>query len=347
MAQVKNWKIGFFIAAAVIFITFAFYFYQITQTANLQVNKGDTYLFIPTGASYQMVLDSLTKNQIVHDEMSFRFLAKLLKYPELVKPGRYLIKRNMGNLAAIRTLRAGLQEPVKVTFTNVRLKEDLPGKICRNLEADSLEFQRMINDPVFLKKWDFDTVSIMTMFLPNTYEMYWNTSAEEVLERLHREYKRFWTEERKAKAKKMGFSPVQVSVMASIIEAETTKNDEKRRMAGVYFNRLTADETNRRLQADPTLKFALKDFGIKRILNVHKQVNSPYNTYKYSGLPPGPINLPSIASLDAVLNYEKHNYLYFCAKEDFSGHHNFAVTYTEHLANARLYQAALNKRNIR
>ncbi len=347
MAQVKNWKIGFFLAAAVIFITFAFYFYQVTQTGNLQVNKGETYLFIPTGASYQTVLDSLEKNQIVHDEMSFRFLAKLLKYPELVKPGRYLIKSNMGNLEAIRTLRAGLQNPVKVTFHNVRLKEDLPGKICRNLEADSVQLQKMINDPVFLKKWGFDTVSITTMFLPNTYEMYWNTSAEEVLDRLHREYKKFWTGNRKAKAKKMGFSPVQVSVMASIIEAETQKNDEKRRMAGVYFNRLTADETNRRLQADPTLKFALKDFGIKRILNVHKEVNSPYNTYKFSGLPPGPINLPSIASLDAVLNYEKHKYLYFCAKEDFSGYHTFAVTYTEHLANARLYQAALDKRNIR
>ncbi len=347
MAQPKNWKIGLFLAAAFIFITVTFYLYQVTQTANLQVDKEATYLYIPSGAVYATVMDSLKKNNIIQDELSFSFLAKLLKYQERVKAGRYRIEKNMGNLAAIRLLRAGLQEPVKVTFTNVRLKEELPGKICKNLEADSTTFAAMIDDPEFVKKWGFDTVSITTMFLPNTYEFYWNTSAEQVLERFHKEYKKFWTEERKQKAKAIGFSPVKVSVLASIIEAETNQNDEKRRMAGTYINRLTAEETNRRLQADPTLKFALKNFGIKRILNVHKEVNSPYNTYKYPGLPPGPINLPSVASIDAVLNYEKNDYLYFCAREDFSGHHTFAITYADHLANARLYQAALDKRNIR
>ncbi|MDJ1468540.1 endolytic transglycosylase MltG [Cytophagaceae bacterium DM2B3-1] len=346
MAQTKNWKIGLFLAIACIFITVAFYAYQVTQTANLQVDKEDTFLYIPSGAVYQTVMDSLKQRKIIQDELSFSFLAKLLKYQERVKAGRYRIRKNMGNLAAIRMLRAGLQDPVKVTFNNIRLKEELPGKICKNLEADSVAFAALISDPKFVSKWGFDTVSITTMFLPNTYQFYWNTSAEEVLERLHKEYKKFWTDERKAKAKAIGFSPVQVTVLASIIEAETNKNDEKQRMAGTYINRLTAEETNRRLQADPTLKFALKDFGIKRILNVHKDVESPYNTYKYPGLPPGPINLPSIPSIDAVLNYEKNNYLYFCAKEDFSGHHNFAVTYKDHLANARLYQAALDKRKI-
>lgn len=346
MAQPKNWKIGLFLTLAIIVITFTFYFYQITQTANLQVDKEDTYLYIPSGVGYATVMDSLKKNRIIEDELSFSFLAKLMKYQERVKAGRYRIKRNMGNLAAIRMLRAGQQDPVRVTFTNVRLKEQLPGKICKNLEADSTAFAAMINDPEFLKKWGFDTVSITTMFLPNTYEFYWNTSAEQVLERFHKEYKKFWNDTRLKKAQTIGFSPAQVSTLASIIEAETNQNDEKRRMAGTYINRLTAEETNRKLQADPTLKFALRDFGIKRILNVHKEVESPYNTYKYPGLPPGPINLPSITSIDAVLNYEKNNYLYFCAKEDFSGHHNFAVTYADHLANARLYQAALDKRNI-
>jgi len=345
-AQPKNWRIGLFIAAAFIFITITFYVYQITQTANLQVDKEETYLLIPTGATYQMVMDSLKTNKIIQDELSFSFLAKLLKYQERVKAGRYRIRKNMGNLAAIRMLRAGMQEPVRVTLNNIRLKEELPGKICRNLEADSVKFSELISDPAVVNKLGFDTISIMTMFLPNTYEMYWNTNAEELLKRMHKEYTRFWTNVRKKKAKAIGFSPAQVSTLASIIEAETTKNDEKRRMAGVYINRLTADETNRRLQADPTLKFALKDFAIKRVLKEHKAVESPYNTYKYAGLPPGPINLPSIASIDAVLNYEKNDYLYFCAKEDFSGYHTFAVTYAAHLANARLYQAALDKRNI-
>ncbi len=346
MAKSTNWKIGLFITLALIVISGIFYFYQVTQTANLQVDKEDTYLYIPSGVGYATVMDSLKKNNIIQDELSFSFLAKLMKYQERVKAGRYKIKSNMGNLEAIRMLRAGRQEPVKVTFTNVRLKEQLPGKICKNLEADSVAFAAMINDPEYVKKWGFDTVTVTTMFLPNTYEFYWNTSAEQAFERFNKEYKKFWTEDRLKKAQSIGFSPAQVSTLASIIEAETNQNDEKRRMAGTYINRLTAEETNRKLQADPTLKFALKDFGIKRILNVHKEVESPYNTYKYPGLPPGPINLPSITSIDAVLNYEKNNYLYFCAKEDFSGHHNFAVTYSDHLANARLYQAALDKRNI-
>jgi UPF0755 protein len=342
-----DWKIGLFITIAFLLITFTFYFYQVTQTPNLQVDKPDTYVYIPTGATYATVMDSLKARQIIQDELSFSFLAKLLKYQERVRPGRYRISQDMGNLRAIRMLRAGLQEPVKVTFNNVRLKEDLPPRICRNLEADSVKFRQLINDPEVAGKLGFDTVTIMTMFLPNTYELYWNTSAEELLTRMHREYKRFWNEKRLAKAKAIGFTPAQVSVLASIIEAETNKNDEKPRMAGVYINRLTAEETNRRLQADPTLKFALKNFGIKRILNVHKETDSPYNTYKYAGLPPGPINLPSTASLNAVLNYEKSDYLYFCAKDDFSGYHAFAVTYADHLANARLYQAALDKRNIK
>ena len=347
MAQYKEWKVGLFIGISLVFITFFFYFYQITQTANLQVDKPDTYLYISAGATYPVVMDSLKKNQIIEDELSFAFVAKLLKYRELVKPGRYRIRRNMGNLAAIRMLRAGMQEAVKVTFTNVRLKEELPGKICRNLEADSLEFKRLINDPATVKKFGFDTTTIMSMFLPNTYEMYWDVDAKQVLERMHREYRKFWTAEKLEKAKKIGFSPIQVSVLASIVEAETIKNDEKKRMAGVYINRMTADETNRRLQADPTLKFALKDFAIKRVLSGHKEIDSPYNTYKYPGLPPGPINLPSIVSINAVLDYEKNDYLYFCAKEDFSGHHRFAVKYADHLANARLYQAALDRLDIR
>jgi UPF0755 protein len=338
---------GVIIFVSLILATFSFYFYQVAKAPNLQVEKEDRYLLIPTGATYRTVIDSLKATQILHDELSFSFLAKLLKYQENVRPGRYLIERNMSNMKAIRMLRAGRQTPAKVTFTNIRLKEALPGKICRNLEADSTKFSALINDSAVVAKYGFDTTSIMCMFLPNTYEMYWNTSADELLDRMHEEYTHFWTEARKQKAAAIGFTPIQVSILASIVEAEQSKwADERPRIAGLYLNRMKASETDHKLQADPTLIFAMKDFTIKRVLNVHKQVNSPYNTYKYKGLPPGPINLPSIQSIDAVLNYEKHDYLYMCAKEDFSGYHNFAVTYDEHLKNARLFQAALNARNI-
>jgi UPF0755 protein len=204
-----------------------------------------------------------------------------------------------------------------------------------------------MSDPAVVAEYGFDTTTIVSMFLPNTYEFYWNTSSKELLDRMHKEYQKFWTEERKQKAKAIGFTPVQVSVLASIVEAEQGRwADERPRIAGVYINRMTSKETDYKLQADPTLVFAHGDFAIRRVLTGHKQINSPYNTYKFRGLPPGPINLPSPVSIDAVLNYEKHNYLYFCAKEDFSGYHAFAQTYEEHLKNARLYQAALNSKNI-
>lgn len=325
--------------------TLSFYFYQVAKAPNLQVDKQETYLLIPTGATYRTVIDSLKKNDILHDELSFSFLAKLLDYQEAVKPGRYLIKKDMGNREALLMLRAGRQTPVKLTFNNIRLKSELAYKLCRHLEADSVAFKKMLNDQALVKQLGFDTTTIMCMFLPNTYELYWNTSAQELLSRMNKEYKKFWTEERIQKAASINFTPVQVSILASIVQAEQAqKADERPKVAGLYINRL---KTGMPLQADPTLKFGLKNFGLKRILKVHMEVDSPYNTYKHPGLPPGPINLPSISSLNAVLNYEKHDYLYMCAKEDFSGYHNFADDFNDHLKNARLYQKALNAANIR
>ncbi len=341
-----------FLAGAIVFFsillaTLFFYFYQVAAAPNLQVGKDDTFLLIPSGAGYQTVIDSVKGKKILHDELSFRFLSKLLKYQEKVKAGRYRIKRNMTNWQAIMTLRSGRQEAVKLTFNNIRLKEQLPGRLCRNLEADSVKFRALINDTAVVAKYGFDTTTITCLFIPNTYEMYWNTSSDELLDRMHKEYQKFWTEARKKKAAAIGFTPVQVSIMASIVEAEQAQRpDERPRIAGVYVNRMTSRETDYKLQADPTVVFAVRNFSIRRVLNTDKQVNSPYNTYKYRGLPPGPINLPSTASIDAVLNYEKHDYLYFCAKEDFSGYHNFAETYEEQMRNARLYQAALNARKI-
>lgn len=344
MTKSKKILAGLIIAFSMFLATFSFYIYQVVKSPNLQVDKEDTYLLIPTGASYEMVIDSLKRNKILHDEVSFRLLAKLLKYPETVKPGRYRIEKNMGNRAALFMLRAGQQTPVKLTFNNIRLKEELVGKIARNLEVDSARLAALVNDLNVVKKYGFDTTTIVSMFLPNTYELYWNTDAEEILERMHKEYKAFWTEEKLQKAAAMNFTPVQVSILASIVEAETKKNDEKPRVAGVYINRL---KTRMPLQADPTLVFALRNFSLRRVLKAHMQVESPYNTYKYRGLPPGPINLPSLSSINAVLNYEKHKYLYFSAKEDFSGYHNFAEDFDDHLKNARLYQKALNAANIK
>ena len=347
MFRSKTLLAGAIVFFSVLFATFSFYLYQIAQASNLQVNKEDTYLLIPTGAGFNTVMDSLKGKKIVHDELSFRFLSKLLKYQESVKPGRYRIKKNMNNREAVLMLRAGRQTPVRLTFNNVRLKEELPGRLCRNLEADSVKLRALITDPAVVEKYGFDTTTITCMFVPNTYELYWNTSSDELLDRMHKEYEKFWTDKRKEQAKAIGFTPIQVSILASIVEAEQGRwADERPRLAGVYINRMTSEETDFKLQADPTLVFAHKDFSMRRVLNVHKQTDSPYNTYKYRGLPPGPINLPSPASIDAVLNYEKNNYLYFCAKADFSGYHAFAVTYDQHLKNARLYQAALNAKKI-
>ena len=250
----------------------------------------------------------------------------------------------MSNIQLVRLLRSGNQVPVKVTFNNVRTKEDLAEKITANLEVSKEQFLDLLQDSVYIRKFDFDEETIMSMFIPNTYELWWNTSAEGLFDRMYREYQSFWTEDRKQKAKSLGLSQKEVSTLASIVQAESQKADERPKIAGVYLNRM---KIGMPLQADPTLVFATGDFTLKRILNVHKEIESPYNTYKYTGLPPGPINLPDINSLNAVLNAEQHKYMYFCAKEDFSGYHNFTTSYSEHLANAARYQAELNKRGIK
>lgn len=324
--------------------TFSFYFYQVFKTPNLQTQKEDRYLLIPTGATYKTVVDSLKHNDMLHDEMSFSLLAKMMGYQDQVLPGRYLITKDMSNHAALRILKGGLQTPVKLTFNNIRLKNELAEKVARNLEMPTDSLLGLLNDSAITQQYGFDTTTIMCMFLPNTYEVMWTIKPRTLMDKMSKEYKRFWNQERLKQAESIGFTPVQVSILASIVEAEQMRhNDEKPRVAGLYMNRL---KTNMPLQADPTLIFALQDFSIRRVLKVHREVNSPYNTYVRTGLPPGPINLPSLASLDAVLHYEKHNYTYMCAKEDFSGYHNFTNDFGQHLKNAQLFQAALNKLSI-
>lgn len=332
------------IAGSVLAISMTFYFYQVFFSPNTLVDRDQPYMLkIPTNSVFKNVVDRLYEDKVINDALSFGFVAKTLGYQEAVKPGLYKIEPKMNNLQLVRMLRSGAQVPVRVTFNNIRTKEELAEKITANLEVTSEQFLQLIQDSVYIRKFDFEEETVMSMFIPNTYEFWWNTSPEALFDRMYKEYQAFWTDERKQKAQQLGLTQKEVSTLASIVQAESQKSDERAKIAGVYLNRM---KIGMALQADPTLVFATGDFTLKRILNVHKEIESPYNTYKYTGLPPGPINLPDINSLNAVLNAEKHQYMYFCAKEDFSGYHAFAVTYNEHINNARRYQAALNAAKI-
>ncbi|MCC9168526.1 endolytic transglycosylase MltG [Pontibacter harenae] len=334
---------GLIVLFLFLFVSFSYYAYQIVYTPNVDTKDQETYVYIPTGADYQEALDSVEATGVIIDKLSLRFMAKLMDYDELVKPGRYKLENGWGNRQLIGVLRAGQQSPVKLTFTNVRLRSQLAEKLAIAVEPSEEEIDQLLDDQEYLQTLGFDTTTVVSMFIPNTYEVYWTTTAKDLMERMHTEYNKFWTAERKAKAEQLGLSQKEVSTLASIVQAETIKSDEKPRVAGVYLNRL---EKGMLLQADPTVVFSVGDFSIRRVLNVHLQHDSPYNTYKYKGLPPGPINVPNISSIDAVLNPEQHSYIYFCAKDDFSGYHAFAVTEAEHRANARRFHQALNARNI-
>jgi UPF0755 protein len=332
-----------FIVVMVVFAgllsTFSFYFYQVIKSPNLQVDRQSFTFLIPREATFRSVQDTLYKYRVVTDMVSFSFLAKLMSYQEAVKPGLYTIAPNMTNIEAIRLLRAGNQSPSKVTFSNARLMEDLYEPITRYLELRPEEFQGAVEAFVASNEDGFSEETIIGMFIPNTYQAYYTISAGELVEKLNQEYHKFWNEGNIKKAQALGLSPKEVSTLASIVQAESTIGEESPIIAGLYINRL---QQGIPLQADPTLVFAVGDFTLKRVLNEHKEVDSPYNTYKNKGLPPGPINMPSIRSLNAVLNYERHNYIFMCAKEDFSGYHNFTASLREHNENARRYQRALS-----
>ncbi len=332
------------ISGSVLAISMTFYFYQVFLSPNTLQDKQEPYLLkIPSGSVYAQVADQLYEEKVINEALSFSFVAKLLGYQDAVKPGLYQVEPNMNNLDLVRMLRAGRQVPVQVTFNSIRTKEELAEKITANLEVSEEQFLALLQDSVYIRKFDFEEETVLSLFIPNTYEFWWNTTAEGVFERMHEEYQKFWTGERNQKASALGLSQKEVSTLAAIVQAESQKSDERARIAGVYLNRLRIGMP---LQADPTLVFAAGDFSIKRLTAKQIAIESPYNTYKYSGLPPGPINLPDINSLNAVLDAESHEYLYFCAKEDFSGYHSFAVSYSEHLNNAKRYQKALNAANI-
>ena len=333
-----NKRLILFLIISVLGISFAFYAYQVVYTPNILVDKEDRLLIIKEGHTFADVQRELYEGNYVQDLMSFSFLAKLMNYDERIKPGRYLLKRNMSNREAVQLLRSGTQDPVNVTFNNVRLVPELAEKMTRNVGMTQEELEAAVIKFAMSNSYGFNKDNILTMFIPNTYKVYYDITPDALVKRMYQEYDNFWTEERKAKAKKIGLTPIEVSILASIVQAETIDEQEAPTIAGLYLNRLKQSIP---LQADPTLKFAVGDFSLKRILNVHKEVDSPYNTYLYTGLPPGPINMPEISSLDAVLDYFPSDYLYMCAKEDFSGKHNFTSDYQEHMNNAIRYQRAL------
>ncbi|MBO7118950.1 MAG: endolytic transglycosylase MltG [Bacteroidaceae bacterium] len=260
------------------------------------------------------------------------------------RTGRYHAEPGMTCLQLFRMLRNGTQEPMKLVVPTSRTMERLASTLSQSLMVDSAEIAGALTDSNYLDTHGYTTATIPALFIPNTYEVYWDISVDKLVERMQSENNRFWTAERKAKAEALGMTREQVSTLASIVDEETANNAEKPMIAGLYLNRL---RLGMKLQADPTVKFAVGDFSLRRILNKHLLVESPYNTYLHIGLPPGPIRIPSIAGLDAVLNHVEHPYLYMCAKEDFSGTHNFARTLSEHYANARRYVRALNERGIR
>jgi UPF0755 protein len=298
------------------------------------------YLHIPSDSEYEDVVALIENRHILKNPASFFWLARGRNYPNHVHAGRYHIQKGMSNLSFLRMLRSAQQEPVDLTFNNVRTKSVLARKIASQLELDSTEIHNALNNDTICKKYHLNTATIVSIFLPDTYEVWWNTGVEKLLERMYREYCIFWTDKRKEKAAKIGLTPTEVIILASIVEEENHRSDEQPRIAGLYINRL---RKKMKLQADPTVKFAIGNFMIKQVLNKHLKVQSSYNTYLHGGLPPGPIRIPTKQTIDNVLNYEKHDYLYMCAKENMSGYHNFSKTVAKHAAHAAKYHIALRK----
>ncbi|MFN8416091.1 MAG: endolytic transglycosylase MltG [Cytophagaceae bacterium] len=329
------------------FVMLSYYAYQIFFTPNILMddNRKEFVLYIPKGATYKTVLDTLYKNEVLADKVSFSFISKLLGYQEAVKPGRYILPAKSTNMQVVRKLRSGNQDAVKLTFNSIRLKEDFADRVGSKFQFGSDSLWWVLNDPKVCAKYGMDTTTILCLFLPNTYEIYWDSSTDQFLERMQTEHSRFWNVARIEKAQKAGLTPIQATILASIVEAETNMNSEKATIAGVYINRLNI---NMPLQADPTVKYALRDFDIKRINHdlIEKAGSSPYNTYRVNGLPPGPINMPSVISIKAVLDYESHNYLFFVADKNKPGYHIFNEDYRAHVNQANKYRKNLNQKNI-
>lgn len=327
----------------VLLLAAGFWAYRMVLASNFSI-KETTYVYVDSQKNFNDLCNQLKDSASCKSLASFKQLAYLIGYPDKMKTGRYAIEPGTGNLRLLKNLIGGLQSPIRITFNNIRLRTDLAQRLDDQLMVTKDELLTRFADSTYCAELGFTTETIQCMFIPNTYELYWDITPDNFMKRMQKEYKAFWTADRLAKAAKIGITPVQVSVLASIVEEETAKADEMGMVAGLYLNRL---QINMPLQADPTVKYAVGDVTLKRIMFEHLQVESPYNTYKHTGLPPGPIRVPSIKGINAVLNHDQHNYIYMCAKEDFSGRHNFASTLAEHAKNANRYRAELNRRQIK
>lgn len=303
----------------------------------------NTYLYIDADDNTDSICHKLTTQLQASSLKGFKLLTTVGGL-DPIHPGAYRFSQSDNCLTVYRRLKSGAQTPVNLTLPSVRTVGKLLKTVSHQLMTDSSNLARLLMDSIYCAQIGYSTETLPCLFIPNTYEVYWTMTPEAFVKRMQKEHDRFWNEERKAKAQSIGLTPEEVVTLASIVEEETANNAEKPMVAGLYMNRLHAEMP---LQADPTVKFALQDFGLRRILHAHLETESPYNTYKHTGLPPGPIRIPSIQGIESVLNYTRHDYLYMCAKEDFSGTHNFAATFTQHLANARKYQQELNRRKIK
>jgi UPF0755 protein len=330
--------IGYALLAVVLYFAYILFMPNIFPRSEKKA-----YLCLPDSSKFEDVITLLEKKATVTNTSAFRQVASLLHYGDKVRPGRYELKSGMNNFQLVRILRSGRQTPVQLSFNNIRTKEQLAARLSEQLMADSTSILNLLNDSTFLASYDLNPNTSISLFIPNTYEVFWNTNAKALFERMDREYNTFWTDERKAKAAAIPFTQSEVSTLASIVEEETNNKKDRPMVAGLYINRY---KTGMPLQADPTVKFALRDFGLKRILFTHLRTNSPYNTYKNIGLPPGPIRVATPNGIDAVLNYSHHNYIYMCASETLNGEHKFASTWEEHSKNAKKYQQELNNRKI-
>jgi UPF0755 protein len=297
-------------------------------------------LVIPKNATFSQIVDSLTQNDIIKDVRTFKLASKILKYDKNVMRGRYEIKENETNYQLIRKLRKGQHFPVTFTFNNVRTLSDFVQKTDGKFLFSAQELQNLLENEEFINSLGFTKETLPAFFIPNTYQIYYDIDVDEFIEKFQTFYHNFWNDKRLEQARAISLTPIEVSTLASIVEEENHKEFEKPIIAGVYINRL---RKGMRLQADPTVKFAVGDVTLNRILFKHLETDSPYNTYMYTGLPPGPIRFSEPSTMDSVLQHTKHNYLYMCAKEDFSGAHNFAVTLAEHERNATKYRNALNQ----
>ncbi len=318
--------------------------YQWIYTSNTNLSH-DYELFIPQQTTFAELQEQLKQDSVLSNHRSFETVAMLMKYgKDQIPTGKYIIKPGQSNRDILNILRAGLQSPINLTISNGRYLEDIISKVSHDIEPDSIQLESLLRDSAFINSLGFNKDNVISLFIPDTYELYWNTTPEKFISKMKSEYDRFWnSDNRQAKLSSLGMSQYEVATLASIVEKETNSKTERPTIAGVYLNRMNKGI---KLQADPTVVYGVGDFSIRRVLHKHLKHDSPYNTYLYEGLPPGPICMPSKSSLDAVLNAEKHDYIFFCAKPGYNGEHLFAVTNAQHERNANTYRRWLTKERI-